>query len=67
MTFSNIGQVNKALDLAIRFYSEERPHMSLDMKTPREASLCEGEISKKWTSYRNLHLKGLSGACDIPE
>lgn len=67
MTFSNISQVNEALGLAISFYNEERPHMSLDMKTPREASICEGELSKKWTSRRELYLKGRSDACDIPE
>ena len=28
-------------------YNNERPHMSLEWKTPAEAALCTGELKKK--------------------
>lgn len=33
--------------------------MSLDNMTPRQAASCKGKISKKWTSYREMHLQNL--------
>ena len=57
MTFISIGQVKKALKIAVNFYNNERPHMSLDGLTPKEASLKEGEIKKRWTSYRENAIK----------
>lgn len=39
------------------FYNEERPHMSLDGLTPREAAKKMGEINKKWVSYRGKAIK----------
>lgn len=35
----------------------ERPHMSIDMRTPAEAYLCSGELVKRWKSYRLLAIK----------
>lgn len=52
MSFFSIQEVRKALKAAIDFYNNERPHMSLDWRTPAEAALCTGELKKKWTSYR---------------
>lgn len=43
MTFHNTNEVIQAVASAVRFYNEERPHMSIDMMTPREAALCVGE------------------------
>ena len=57
MTFHNIDEVIQAVASAVRFYNEERPHMSIDMMTPKEAALCVGEITKRWTSYREMHIK----------
>ena len=31
--------------------------MSIDMKTPVEASLCSGELRKHWESYRENAIK----------
>ena len=45
------------MDAAVVFYNNERPHLSLDGMTPREAALCEGEINKKWISYREKAIK----------
>lgn len=50
--FTCIDEVIRAVALAVDFYNNERPHMSIDMKTPAMAALCEGEIKKHWFSYR---------------
>ena len=60
MTFFSIGEVRKALKVAVDFYNHERPHMSLDWKTPAEAALCTGELEKKWKSYRESAIKALA-------
>lgn len=59
MSFFSIEEVRKALKVAIDFYNNERPHMSLDWKTPAEAALCTGELKKKWKSYREFAIKSL--------
>ena len=59
MTFFSVEEVRKALKVAIDFYNNERPHMSLDWKTPAEAALCTGELEKKWVSYREKNIKSL--------
>ena len=59
MSFFSIQEVRKALKVAIDFYNNERPHMSLEWKTPAEAALCSGEMKKKWTSYREKAIKDL--------
>ena len=59
MTFFSIDEVRKALKTAIDFYNNERPHMSLDWKTPAQAALCTGELEKKWRSYRENAIKAL--------
>ena len=60
MSFFSIQEVRKALKAAIDFYNNERPHMSLDWRTPAEAALCTGELKKKWTSYREQAIKSLA-------
>jgi len=57
MVFHSIEEVVAALTPAIRFYNNERPHMSINMMTPAEAAGCTGEIDKKWKSYRLLAIK----------
>lgn len=52
MSFTSVSEVLEAVKAAIRFYNEERPHLSLDSLTPREAARKRGEIGKKWISYR---------------
>ena len=60
MSFFSIEEVRKALEVAVDFYNNERPHMSLDWKTPAEAALCTGELEKKWVSYREKAIKDLA-------
>ena len=52
MRFVSIEQVREAVSKAVVFYNEERPHMSINMMTPREAAGCTGEIGKLWRSRR---------------
>ena len=59
MEFYDINDVRKAVKAAVEFYNHERPHMSLDGMTPDEAAQCEGEIKKRWCSYREKALKNL--------
>ena len=64
--FHSIGEVRRALDKAVAFYNNERPHLSLNNMTPRQAASCMGKIQKKWTSYREKYLENLEiqeGAC----
>ena len=67
ITFHSIDEVARAVAAAVWFYNEERPHMSIDMMTPREAALCVGEITKRWKSYREIHIKENQNSCLIPE
>lgn len=53
MAFSDIEQARAAVEKAVGFYNNERPHMSIDMLTPAEAAKRQGEIEKRWHSYRD--------------
>ena len=67
MRFTDIRQVKDAVRKAVAFYNSERPHMSLDMMTPSEASGHSGEIRKLWNSYREKAIKEKQMPCEIPE
>ena len=55
--FTNINEVRAAVAKAVDFYNNERPHMSINMMTPAQAALCDGEIRKWWVSYRERAIK----------
>ena len=57
--FHSIEEVRQAMEKAVKFFNNERPHMSLDNMTPRQAASYKGKISKKWTSYREKYLENL--------
>ena len=57
VVFHSIEEVRTAVADAIDFYNNERPHMSLEWKTPAEAAFCTGELKKKWVSHRENFLK----------
>ena len=57
VVFHSIEEVRTAVADAIDFYNNERPHMSLEWKTPAEAALCTGELKKKWVRHRENFLK----------
>jgi len=65
VVFHNIEEVKSAIAVAVDFYNNERPHMSIDMMTPREAAVCSGEIDKKWTSYRLIAIKNRLNGLEI--
>ncbi len=62
MSFGNIREVRDAVESAVRFYNNERPHMSINMLTPVEASTMSGEIPRRWRSYRAEAVKNKSHA-----
>ena len=66
MTFHNIDEVKAAVETAVDFYNNERPHMSIDMMTPAMAAFCEGEIKKRWVSLRERAIREKQ-ALEIPE
>ena len=52
MVFSDITQVREALRQAVLFYNHERPHLSLEMRTPVEAAAETGRFRRRWNSFR---------------
>lgn len=60
MSFTGIEQVRAAVKAAVDFYNNERPHLSLNCMTPKEAASCQGEIKKKWMSYRENRIKAIA-------
>ena len=57
--FHSMEEVRRAMTKAVEFFNNERPHMSLDNMTPRQAASHKGKINKKWTSYREKYLQNL--------
>ena len=64
--FTCINEVINAVEQAVDFYNNERPHMSIDMMTPAMAAFCEGEIKKRWISYREKAIREQQAALEIP-
>lgn len=64
--FESIDEVIAAVAVAVDFYNNRRPHMSVGMMTPSEAAETTGERDMKWTSYRQLAIKS-SISTNIPE
>lgn len=55
--FRSIEEVIAAVALAVDFYNNRRPHMSIGMMTPTEASESTGDRDMRWKSYRHLAIK----------
>jgi putative transposase len=55
--FKNIDDVIAAVALAVDFYNNRRPHMSIGMKTPAEAAKMTGDRDMRWMSYRHEAIK----------
>lgn len=69
--FYSFATLKRELDRVILFYNTARPHSSLNMMTPEEATRCTGEIKKQWYSYRLAAIKRLqdeekSSRCSAP-
>lgn len=54
MVFNSISQVRDAMRHAVPFYNHERPHRSIEMKTPVEAINNTGRFKRSWMSYREM-------------
>jgi transposase InsO family protein len=57
IVFHNIAEVVTAVEKAVDFYNNRRPHMSINNMTPAQAALCSGEIKKLWHSWREDAIK----------
>lgn len=55
--FWNISEVMESVAAAVDFYNNRRPHMSVGMLTPTEASYTNGERNMKWYSLRQAAIK----------
>ena len=55
--FTNMDEVIAAVALAVAFYNNRRPHMSVGMMTPAEAAETTGDRDMRWTSRRHLAIK----------
>ncbi len=60
MVFTDIGQVREALDKAVMFYNHERPHLSLEMRTPVEAASETGRFRRQWISFRERAIDAMN-------
>lgn len=60
MVFTDIDQVREALRRAVRFYNYERPHLSIEMRTPAEAAAETGRFKRQWISYRERAIDAMT-------
>ena len=65
--FTSIEMARSSVADAVNFYNYRRPHMSIDMMTPYEASFHTGELKKHWVSYRERAIESKSGALIVAE
>lgn len=49
--YQNHKDASKNIDKIIRVYNSQRPHASLDFRTPEKAHSDNGEIKKRWKHY----------------
>ena len=64
--FMSIQEVIGAVAVAVDFYNNRRPHMSLGMKTPAEMAESTGDRDMMWKSWRLEAIKNRDNL-DIPE
>lgn len=57
--FNSIEEVREAMEAAIPFYNNERPHRSIEMLAPMEAAGRTGRFKRGWTSYREKAIDNL--------
>ena len=55
--FSSFGEVIAAVALAVDFYNNRRPHMSIGMSVPADMVEATGDRDMRWTSYRLMAIK----------
>lgn len=52
--YQNHKEAKKSISIIIMHYNQTRPHASLDYLTPDQAHQKEGEINKRWKTYRKI-------------
>ena len=50
--YQNHKDASKAISRIIQIYNSKRPHASIDYLTPEQAHEREGQLSKRWKTYR---------------
>ena len=55
--FRSIQEVIAAVAVAVDFYNNHRPHMSIGMMSPAQAAGSTGERDMRWNSYRLKAIK----------
>ena len=55
--FTNISDVIAAVAVAVDFYNNRRPHMSIGMAVPADMVEIVGDRDMRWTSYRLMAIK----------
>ena len=55
--FTSLGEVIAAVALAVDFYNNRRPHMSIGMSVPADMVDATGDRDMRWTSYRLMAIK----------
>lgn len=65
IVFKNIQEVVSAVTVAVDFYNNQRPHMSIGMKTPASMAGTTGDRDMRWHSYRLEAIKNRDNL-DIP-
>ena len=63
--FNTIEEIIAAVALAVDFYNNRRPHMSVGMMTPAQAAQETGKRDMRWNSYRHRAIN--SKDLDFPE
>lgn len=58
MQFSGTEQARRSIARVIDLYNNRRPHSSIDMMTPLEASSKKGVIRRKWKNYYSKRTMG---------
>jgi transposase InsO family protein len=55
--FTNLSEVIAAVAVAVDFYNNRRPHMSIGMAVPADMYDTTGDRDMRWTSYRLMAIK----------
>ena len=64
--FTNLSDVIAAVAVAVDFYNNRRPHMSIGMAVPADMAYSTGDRDMRWTSYRLMAIKSRDSS-DITE
>lgn len=51
MQFTSLPQARKEIEKVIGLYNNKRPHYSIDMMTPDQASCKQGILKRRWKNY----------------